>query len=67
VVRVDLDERKWLLEDAPDTYYTTDYHRLHPVVLVRLQKIERDALCDLLVSARRVTPRKKRGSSTSSL
>ena len=58
VVRVDPDERGWLLEDAPDTYYMADYHRPHPVVLVRLSRIDEDALRDLLATARRVTLRK---------
>ena len=61
VVRVAPDDRRWLLEDAPDVYYVTDYHRPHPVVLVRLRKISPDALRDLLATARRVTLRKKLG------
>ena len=60
VVRVDPEERRWLLEDAPDTYYLTDYHRPHPVVLVRLSQIDRDGLRDLLATARRLTLRKAR-------
>jgi hypothetical protein len=48
VVRVDSGDRESLLEDAPDTYYITDYHRPYPVVLVRLCRIETDALRDLL-------------------
>lgn len=48
VVRVALDERAWLLEDAPDTYYVTDYYCKYPVVLVRLSRVSRDALRDLL-------------------
>src|SRR5215212_3710798 len=48
VVRTDLEERDALLEDAPDTYYVTDYYRRHPVVLVRLSRIGQDALHDLL-------------------
>ena len=32
VVRCDFDERELLLEDAPDTYYVTDYYRPYPVV-----------------------------------
>ena len=55
VVRVDPEERKWLLEEAPKTYYLTDYHRPHPVVLVRLSEIDEDALRDLLAAARQVT------------
>jgi hypothetical protein len=48
VVRIALDERAWLLEDAPDVYYVTDYYRKYPVVLVRLARIDREALRDLL-------------------
>jgi hypothetical protein len=58
VVRIDPEARQWLLEDAPDTYYLTDYHEPHPVVLVRLARIDREALRDLLAMARRETLRK---------
>ena len=49
VVRADLDEREWFIEDAPDTYYLTDYYRRYPLILVRLQHVSRDALRELLV------------------
>ena len=48
VVKVDPADRARFLEDAPETYYVTDHYRPHPVVLVRLARIERDALRDLL-------------------
>jgi hypothetical protein len=48
VVRIGFDEREGFLEDAPDTYYLTDHYRRHPVVLVRLSRVDRDALRDLL-------------------
>jgi hypothetical protein len=48
VVRIDLEEREWLLQDAPETYYVTDYYEKYPLVLVRLSRIDRDALRDLL-------------------
>src|SRR5262245_25835501 len=60
VVRIGFEDRAWLLEDAPDTYYLTDYHRDHPVVLVRLSRIDRDALRDLLAMAWRATQPKAR-------
>ena len=60
VVRVDLVEREWLLQEAPDIYYLTDYYRPHPVVLVRLTRIDRDALRDLLSGSWRLTLRKAR-------
>jgi hypothetical protein len=55
VVRVGLEERVYLLEDAPDTYYLTDYYRRYPLVLVRLAKVDRDALRDLLSVSWRLT------------
>lgn len=55
VVRIGFEEREYLLEDAPDTYYLTDDHRGHPVVLVRLARIDRDALRDLLSVSWRLT------------
>ena len=55
VVRVDLDARQYLLEDAPDTYYLTDYYRSHPVVLARLSRLDRAALRDLLSVSWRLT------------
>ena len=61
VVRYDLEERDALLEDAPETYYLTDYHRPYPVVLVRLSQIDRAALRDLLsVSYRLTLPKSRR-------
>jgi hypothetical protein len=55
VVRMDPEEREWLLDEAPETYYVTEYYRKHPVVLVRLSRIDREALRDLLVASRRFT------------
>ena len=60
VVKVGFEERKWLLEDAPETYYVTDYYRRHPVVLVRLSRIGRDALPDLLSMSWRLVSSKAR-------
>ena len=60
VVRADLDEREWFIEDAPDTYYLTDYYRRYPLILVRLQHVSRDALRELLVSSHRLSLPKTR-------
>ena len=60
VVRVDLEERGYLLEDAPETYYLTDDYRDHPIVLVRLSQIDRESLRDLLSVSRRLTLKKAR-------
>lgn len=62
VVRAGFDEREWLMEDAPETYYLTDYYRSYPLVLVRLSRIDRDALRDLLsVSWRMAAAKARRG------
>ena len=65
VVRHGLDEREGLIEDAPETYYLTDYYRPYPLVLVRLSRIEPDALRELLSVSWRLTLAKvrKRGRS----
>ena len=60
VVRADLDDRHALLDEAPETYYLTDYYSPHPVVLVRLALIERAALRDLLAVSHRLTLAKTR-------
>ena len=60
VVRVGFEEREWLLEDAPETYYLTDYYRKYPLVLARLSRIDQDALRDLLSVSWRLTLAKTR-------
>ena len=60
VVRMDFEDRDWLLEDAPETYYVTDYYLSYPVVLVRLSRVDRDALRDLLAVSRRLALAKTR-------
>lgn len=63
VVRYDAEEREWLLADAPETYYLTDYYRKYPLVLVRLSHIDRDALRDVLSISWRLTAAKARRAS----
>jgi hypothetical protein len=58
VVRVAFDDRARLLEDAPDTYYLTDHYEPHPVVLVRLARVDRVALGDLLSVSWKLTAAK---------
>ena len=55
VVRSGFEEREWLLNDAPETYYLTDYYQNHPIVLVRLSRIDGEALRDLLSVSWRMT------------
>lgn len=60
VVRADLEARDAMIEDAPGTYYLTDYYRRHPVILVRLAGMDRDALRDVLSMSWRLSGVKAR-------
>jgi hypothetical protein len=53
VVRIDLEHRAELLRQHPDIYYITDHYAPHPAVLVRLLKITRTDLTELLRDAYR--------------
>src|SRR6188508_3124616 len=55
VVRASFEDRAFLLAEAPETYYLTDYYRPHAVVLVRLSHLNREALHDILAVSRRLT------------
>jgi hypothetical protein len=64
VVRAGLEEREWLLEDAPETYYVTDFYRRYPLVLVRLSLLNREILRELLAKSWRMTTAKGRRART---
>jgi hypothetical protein len=48
VVCVDFHDRAELLAEAPDVYYVTGHYVGHPSVLVRLSRVKRDELRELL-------------------
>ena len=50
-VRIDFEYRAALLRQRPDIYYITDHYAPHPTVLVRLSKIPRTDLKELLSDA----------------
>ena len=50
-VRLDFHDRDELIEGDPDVYYLKDHYKNYPCVLVRLSRIRRDALADLLLAA----------------
>ena len=60
VVRARFEERAYFLEEAPDTYYLTDFYRSYPLVLARLSSIDDEALRDLLAVSWRLTMAKAR-------
>jgi len=61
VVRIDFEQRAELLSGAPDVYYLTDHYLNYPCVLVRLSRIQEDALRDLLGAAWRFVTAKTPG------
>ncbi|MGA7414119.1 MAG: MmcQ/YjbR family DNA-binding protein [Bryobacteraceae bacterium] len=58
VVRVDFDDRAELLAADPAVYYVTDHYIGYSAVLVRLSRVNPDALPDLLGMAHKFVTRK---------
>lgn len=58
VVCLDFSDRDELLAAAPDAYYVTHHYIPYPAVLVRLAKINPDALRDLLGMAHKFAAKK---------
>ncbi len=54
----DFEQRDALLAEDPETYYVKPHYEPYPAVLVRLNRVTRDALEDLLRGAHRVVGRK---------
>jgi hypothetical protein len=52
VLRIDLERRAQLLRQHPEIFYVTDHYIPHPTVLVRLSRITRTHLTQLLREAR---------------
>jgi hypothetical protein len=51
MIRMPIDQRDALIAEAPDVYYLKPHYEPYPCVLVRLGKVHRDALRDLLTGA----------------
>jgi hypothetical protein len=54
----DFEERDALLAEDPGTYYVKRHYEAYPIVLVRLGRVTREALEDLLRGAHRVVSSK---------
>lgn len=67
VVHIDLEHRAELLRQDPGIYYVTDHYAPYPTVLVRLSKISRADLKELLRDACRHVAAKSRAKSKSGL
>ena len=64
VVRIGFDQRANLLAARPAVYYLTDHYVNYPTVLVRLAKIDRSSLENLLGIAWRFVSSKKKATRT---
>lgn len=53
VVRTDFEQRAALLAEDPETFYVTDHYVAHPVLLVRMIRLQHDQLRELLAAARK--------------
>jgi hypothetical protein len=53
VVMMDFPDRDALLEDDPKTYYLKEHYVGYPCIVVRLARVRRDALRDLVIGAHR--------------
>jgi len=51
VVRISTDQRDAMIEDDPDVYYVKPHYVGYPCILVRLARVQPDALRDLLQAA----------------
>ena len=60
VLRRSLDEKAFLIEADPDTFYETDHYKGWPAVLARLDKLDADTVHTLLLRQWRASAPKKR-------
>ena len=61
VVRMDLERREEMMAADPEAYYITEHYLNYPWMLVRLARVHRDALQDLIATAWRASARKRHG------
>ncbi len=51
VIKIDRDQRSMRMKADPETFYITDHYLNYPYMLIRLAKVEREDLCELLEDA----------------
>ena len=51
VIGVDFDQREEMMKAAPEKFYITDHYLNYPWMLVRMSKVNRDELRDLLMGS----------------
>src|SRR6266850_3382605 len=62
VIGVDFEEREEMIVAAPEKFYLTDHYLNYPWMLVRMSKVNRDELRDLLMGSWRRVAGKRIGS-----
>jgi hypothetical protein len=65
VVMMEVAARDLLVEEEPDVYYLKEHYVNYPCVLVRLSRVHRDALRDLVAGAHRFVSAKRARKSAS--
>lgn len=60
VIKMPFEQREELMAADPETYYITDHYRNYEWMLVRLSRVQADALRELLQTAYRTASPKKR-------
>jgi len=65
VVRTDFEQREELMVADPETYYITDHYLNYEWILIRLSRVQPDALRDLVRMGWRLASTSKRRSSRS--
>jgi len=60
VIATTFEEREAMMADDPETYYITDHYRNYPWVLVRLSRVNAEAMRDLLGRAWKLAAGRKR-------
>lgn len=51
VLRTTFEQREAMVTEEPETYYVKPHYETFPVVLIRLSRVSRDAMRDLLCGA----------------
>jgi hypothetical protein len=60
-IRMEFGEREFRLQTNPEVYYITDHYAGYPMILVRLAKVEREELRELVQGAwRMIAPKRLR-------
>ena len=59
VVHMPIDDRQELIAADPETYFITDHYLNYPWILVRLSRVDPDAMQDLLKMAWRLAAARK--------